>query len=342
MRYLRYIWLTLLLSACAREPRTVKPAFYWWKNRLQLSAAEQQAMAVTAAKTLYVRMFDVDIDAQTRMPVPVAPADLREPLPDSVDMVPVIFIMNTVWNNADSSLPRKLAENVAGLLARQCGTRTIREVQLDCDWTRSSRQAYFAFLEALRATPFVTGKTLSVTVRMHQVKYLSSSGIPPADKGLLMCYNMGRLREWNDQNSILNMDDLKAYTGRDRITKYPLPLDLGLPLFEWCVLFRNREYAGLLRNISHTQLNDGNTFRRNDKRRYTVLKDTTVSGYPLRRGETLRYEDSPMPLLRDAARYLSAQRQGRHDPAIILFHLDSTILTNHPAHELEELYDIFR
>lgn len=340
-KYRYHFFMALLLTACTRPERQITPAFYFWKQRVQLNSTEKQALQATGAQKLYVKLFDVNWDAARRIAYPVAIADFREPLPDSVELVPVVFLVNDVWQQQDTAWPAAMAQKVAGLLQQATPARPIREIQLDCDWTRNSQAAYFAFLRHLRNQPFFAGKQLSATIRMHQVKYLQSSGIPPVDKGLLMCYNMGDLRKWGDHNSILNMESLKAYTGNNRISSYPLPLDLALPLFEWTVLFRNRQYAGLLRNLERRQLEDRNVFRPEGSFLYTVVKDTVLNGYPLRAGETLRHETSEPVVLQKAAKYLARQRQ-TYSPVIILYHLDSLTLRKHQVHELEEIYNILR
>ncbi len=339
-RLLIFIALLALAASCS-EPRAVTPAFYFWKQRLQLNATEKQAFSGIGAKKLYVKMFDVSWNAQLRVASPVAVADLREPLADSVELVPVVFLVNEVWQHPDTTWPAQLAERVSTLLQQLAPKRSIREIQVDCDWSRTTKTAYFAFLHHLRAQPFFAGKALSVTIRLHQVKYLKSNGVPPADKGLLMCYNMGDLRKWGDHNSILNMETLEAYTGNDRISNYPLSLDLALPLFEWTVLFRNRQYAGLLRNMRLEQLENRTLFQPAGEFLYTVLKDTTVNGYRLRPGEVLRHETSGQAVLRQAAEHLARQRQP-YAPTVILYHLDSLTLSKHPTNELEEIYRILR
>lgn len=333
--------LLIMAFASCRERRIVTPAFYFWKQRVLLNNTERQAFQATGAQKLYVKMFDVNWDAAKRIALPVAIADFRETLPDSVELVPVVFLVNDLWQMTDTTWPALMAQRVCTLLQQTLPARNIREIQIDCDWTRNSKTAYFAFLRHLRNQPAFTGRQLSVTIRMHQVKYLQSNGVPPADKGLLMCYNMGDLRKWGDHNSIINMSSLKAYTGTNRISNYPLSLDLALPLFEWTVLFRNREYAGLLRNMETAQLEDRTTFRPEGQFLYLVLKDTTVNGHTLHQGEVLRHETAGPEVLRQAATHLARQRQP-YNPTIILYHLDSLTLRKHQSHELEKLYNILR
>jgi hypothetical protein len=324
MDKLKYCAIFILLTACTTKPREITRGFYFWKQRYE-------GQTNPLAKKLYVKMFDVTWDATAKKAIPVAILDKRAPFPDSVEIVPVVFIMNEIWQKEDTLL---MAQRICQLLEQLC--KEAKEVQLDCDWTRNSKETYFAFLRNLRHQAFMKGKQLSVTIRMHQVKYIRSNGIPPADKGLLMCYNMGDLRKWGDHNSILNMEELKAYTGDDHIRHYPLSLDLALPLFEWSVLFRNKQYAGLLRNIESTQLENTTLFTRNGKQLYTSMQDTTLNGYMIRRGDVIRFETCSPDLLKKAARYLSRQRQN-YNPAIIFYHLDS----KYDQHELETIYNIF-
>lgn len=331
MDKLKYLTIILLCTACSTKPREVTHAFYFWKQRYQGETA------APLANKLYVKMFDVAWDATKHIAHPVAILDKRANFPDSTEIVPVVFLMNEIWQKEDTLL---MAQRVCTLLEKLCKDVKVKEVQLDCDWTRNSKETYFAFLRNVRQQAFMANKQLSVTIRLHQVKYTRSNGIPPADKGLLMCYNMGNLRKWGDHNSILNMEELKAYTADDQIRHYPLSLDLALPLFEWSVLFRNKLYAGLLRNMESTQLENTTLFKQQGKQLYTSLLDTTLNGYVIRRGDVIRLETCSPDLLKKAARYLSRQRQD-YDPTVIFYHLDPLILRKYDRHELETIYNIF-
>ncbi|SEN46379.1 hypothetical protein SAMN04488505_110219 [Chitinophaga rupis] len=332
-------WLLYLFCCClaCTKPRPITRAFYFWKQRYQPDSTELNTLNTLRMQRLYVKMFDVTLAADKHTAVPVARLDQRSPFPAGIQVIPTVFIVNDVWKqvNADT-----LARQVAQLLA-QTSPQQAGEVQIDCDWTRNSKTAYFAFLQALRRQPFMQGKQLSVTIRLHQVKFLATSGAPPADKGLLMCYNMGNLRQYGDHNSILNMNDLESYAGNKRIAHYPLSLDLALPLFRWSVLFRHRSYAGLLRNLEENDFSNHRIFSKNGEQLYTVLKDTIVKGYPLHAGEEVRYETCPPALLWDAARYLAKQRQ-HYNPVVIFYHLDENELNKYALPELEKTYSILR
>ena len=53
-----------------------------------------------------------------------------------------------------------------------------------------------------------------------------------------MCYNMGNWCKYGSQNSILDIVELKKYANNN-ISAYPMPIDIGLPLFKWAVAYWN-------------------------------------------------------------------------------------------------------
>jgi len=344
MRIYLLILLTLLLAACRHEaPRQPEPAFYYWKQSWTGNPLELQYLQQLPAKKLYIKMFDVSPDAGGK-PIPVAVFRQQAPLPQGQPLVPVIFIMNEVWAQlkdtaeitAFTGKTSRLLEDMAMALP----DRQIREVQVDCDWTQTSSSPYFQFLTTLKSQPFFRDKTLSATIRMHQVKYRTSSGTPPVDKGLLMCYNMGDLRKAGDHNSILDPATMKAYIGSDRISNYPLPLDIALPLFSWTVLFEQGQYKGILRNIGAAELDNRELFIPQGKHLFVVKNDTLFNGYLLRKGSELRRETTNIELLKSAASLVAKQKQD-YNPTIIFYHLDAATLKNYPLHELQETYRLF-
>jgi hypothetical protein len=337
---IRLICLLLLCVGCNTHiQRKVTPAFYYWKQSWTGNTTELQYVKQLPAKRLYIKMFDVDLDEITKEPVPVAIFRQRAPFPDSVEIVPVVFIMNEVWGKADTSL----APKIALLLQQLCDSipaARMPEIQLDCDWTKTSRTTYFSFIQQIKEQPFFQHRQLSATIRMHQLKYLASSGVPPVDKGLLMCYNMGDLHKYGDHNSILDVATINTYIGNNRVAAYPLPLDIALPLFEWSVLFRNGQYIGILRNVGEQELNNTLLFTHRGERLYTVQKDTLLNGYLLQKGNVIRRETSSNKVLETSARIVAAQRQA-YDPIIIFYHLDSVTLHNYPLDELQKIYRFF-
>jgi len=176
---------TALGAACSRSSaRATGPAprraFYYWRTTLRLADAERGALARLHVDRLYVRFFDVDGPAAA--PRVAAPVEVSEALPAGLDVVPVVFLRADVWRDAPPGAPAELAGKVWGAvdaLARRAGVQP-HELQLDCDWADTTRAAYFAFLERVRALARANGVATSATIRLHQVKYRERTGVPPA------------------------------------------------------------------------------------------------------------------------------------------------------------------
>ena len=115
------------------------------------------------------------------------------------------------------------------------GIRNVREIQIDCDFTSRSMKAYYQFLssvgtvlseswvDSLRTVP----TELSTTIRLHQL----SMPAPPVDYGVLMIYNTGDPRKFDERNPILDIRDVSPFL--NRLDKYPLPLAAAYPVFSW-------------------------------------------------------------------------------------------------------------
>jgi hypothetical protein len=69
------------------------------------------------------------------------------------------------------------------------------------------------------------------------VKYRERTGVPPVDRGMLMFYNMGRFSADPEARAIFDLESARRYLAR--ISSYPLPLDLALPMWSWTVAPRS-------------------------------------------------------------------------------------------------------
>jgi primosomal protein N' len=54
---------------------------------------------------------------------------------------------------------------------------------------------------------------------------------PPVDYGVLMIYNTGDPRKFDERNPILDIRDVSPFL--NRLDKYPLPLAAAYPVFSW-------------------------------------------------------------------------------------------------------------
>ncbi len=340
------------MSSCKQQkPQvTVDRGFYYWKSKLQLTLTETAALQQLEVKKLYVKFFDVVVAEDGPGPSPVAKIELdsnslQTLSTNYVEIIPVVFITNETLQTLDSAGLTLLGENIIRLLNRRSELKNLRpfkELQIDCDWTTSTKLQYFFLLEQINermnASDFFEKSILSATIRLHQVKYSSKSGIPPVDRGLLMCYNMGNLKNPATNNSILELAELKKYLGG--LQNYPLQLDYALPVFSWYVLYRSGQYKGIIHQLAKKDLNSSiGEWKQN---RFTFQKDTVLNGISFQGQDQLRFEENTADELLKSAAYITQQSATQQQHFTVSFyHLDSLLLIKHPIHELETIYRKF-
>lgn len=336
---LRLLLLLLLFSAC-RHDRKVNTSFYYWKTIYKTDAAESAFRKRLHVNKLYVRIMDVDADGGTYQPVPISPITFNDKLPDSIGIVPVVFIVNDILKKATQpqldDLAKKILVFVKGK-AEQAGKSNYSELQIDCDWTLSTRDNYFYLLKKLHEQTEKQHQILSGTLRLHQLKNQKRNGIPPADKVMLMCYNMGNLRKYGHQNSILDVAELKKYANSN-ISNYHLPVDIALPLFSWAVAFRNKQYIGIPKQVSYQDLNNPIQFIKIQDNFYRAKTDLPQFG--LRVNDEVRWENSALPALQNTAKYLSGLITS-DTINVAYYHLDAATIKAFTYDDLDKITRLF-
>ncbi len=337
---LALLLLASLLPSC-HHPKTINTSFYYWKTIYKTNTTEAAYLHHFNTHKLYVRIMDVNMDDDGTTPIPISPVIFKGKIPDTVQIVPVVFIVNDVLKTLDTPKLNDLANKIILFVnskVEQAGKKRFNELQIDCDWTATTRDSYFYLLNRLKLNPVLKHKILSATLRLHQLKNQRSSGIPPVNRVMLMCYNMGNLRRYGHQNSILDISELKKYAN-DNIGRYPMPTDIGLPLFKWAVAFRDQEYLGISKRIKKVNLIDKNQFIFIANNIYKAAKDLPEFG--LNKADEVRWEDISMPDLEAAASYLSPLIK-TDSVNIIYFHLDETIVKSYSYHDLETVSNLLR
>ena len=339
-----YIAITVFACCHTAPPKQVTPAFYYWKSVAAISKEERKVVDQLGVQKLYVKCFDVVWDKQTNSAVPVAKINIPDASLHAFTIIPVVFITNEVFQyTKDSMAIAPLANKVVALLlqiVQQYQLPPPPEIQFDCDWTATTKDQYFQLLRLIKEQLKQNGygaTVLSATIRLYQCRYLSKTGVPPVERGLLMCYNMGNLKNPVTNNSILEVKELEKYIGS--LHSYPLPLDVALPLFDWKVLFRKGQYAGLVKELNNDRLNN-NPAVTADGNRYTFLRDTSIERYTFYTGDVLRDEQSAYKDIMAAARLVNRQLNNQ-SLSVILYHLDSLTLSKYPIHELEDMLHSF-
>ena len=330
---------SILLSSCRKKQ--VNSSFYFWKTVYKDTPAESAWLRHFKTRKLYIRIMDVAIVDGDPRPVPVSAIAFQNKVADSIQLIPVVFIVNDVLRNAGKPQLNELANKIVGFVngkIEQAGKSSYNELQIDCDWTATTRDNYFYLLKKIRAAKALKAKTLSATLRLHQLKNQKGSGIPPVNRVMLMCYNMGNLRLYGNQNSILDLDELKKYANQN-IGNYHLPIDIGLPLFSWAVAFREKTYIGITKRINKDTLDNKNQFIFKGNNIYQTLTD--LPQYGLNRDDEIRWETITTNDLQAVAKYLSPLLK-TDTVNIIYFHLDAAALKAYTYETLEKTNHMFR
>ncbi len=336
--------VSLLISCKPKkesEGIVAEPAFYHWKSVFAPTTSELNLLNRLKVETIYLRFFDVEWNEITRQPSPIA--QLRMPdktviKKERLKIIPTVFITNECIQKMSMAQCGSLAKNIVSLIKNMMdvnNVEAVKEIQIDCDWTASTKERYFALLQALQMEDSL--HLFSATVRLFQVKYEKQTGVPPVKKGLLMCYNMGNLKDPTIKNSILDVTEFKKYSGN--LGSYPLPLDIALPLFDWYVLFRQGSYAGLIRNMDEQTLKDIAVPK--SEHLYAIKRDTLLSGYDLKKGDVIRYEKSDYKEIMKTAALIKDKMTSQH-LRISLYHLDSLLLKKYTPDEIENIFNSLR
>ena len=196
---------------------------------------------------------------------------------------------------------------------------------IDCDWTPSTQEAFFLFLKKMRHK-LPPGTTLCATIRLHQYKFPQKTGVPPVDRGMLMCYNTGDVDEEGEHNTIFHPDDaLKYLDGAPK--NYPLPLDLALPLFSWGLVFREGELWKIIPGpLPFEAMRNSGKWIENpildhfSAQLWELKEGTFLGGHYLRPGDHLRVSVTSPELLFKAAS-LARKLDLADDANLAFFHL---------------------
>src|SRR5690606_2105981 len=172
------------------------------------------------------------------------------------------------------------------------GFENFDEIQIDCDWTESTRDSYFQFLKELKE---ISQKNIGSTLRLHQVKFRNKTGIPPADKVYLMCYATSSPIEEIEKNSILDLELLKDYL--NDVDRYLLKKDVALPIYSWAIVTNHLGKKKLINGVSASDL-DNENYKKLKDGFYRIEADTFLKGIYINKGFEVKLETISAELLR--------------------------------------------
>ena len=96
-------WVVLFFASCRKQPPAVPraaPSVYYWRTVLTFSPEERAFLRRHHIGKVYLRYFDVAPDQITDEPVPVATLQWRDSVPGGIEIVPVVFIVNSCLDAA--------------------------------------------------------------------------------------------------------------------------------------------------------------------------------------------------------------------------------------------------
>lgn len=296
----------ILTLSCTVESQTHNSVYYW-KTTFAPDSTELAFLAEHKIDRIYLHMFDVAIEQNyangSAEVVPIATTRFSAAVPGNVEIVPVAYITIEALR-AMSGKEQMFANLIVDRLQAMCSYNEcgkIREMQLDCDWTSGTKDSYSSLCRFVRDSLGKNGILLSVTVRLHQLREIP----PPADRGVLMLYNTGALKNPETKNSILDPNVVRPYLKQ---TNYPIPIDYAYPVFGWGVKFKEGKFVSIVSEY-----------------------DAVKSGDESIRKERPSYQEIM------SVKKIVEEKLGKPSEGNILYHLDSEQLKNYTDYEINQI-----
>lgn len=325
---------------CENKKQQVARSFYYWKSEFAISDEENRLLDTLHVNKLYVKYFDVDWNNELQKPIPVATINFENKGHFYKTIIPVVYIVNNVLVNLKSEDVADLAIKISRKINEINLDNNIvcKEVQFDCDWSDATQKKYFALLQELRKYFPARDYTLSATIRLHQVKYRERTGVPSVDRGMLMFYNMGNVKSPDTSNSIFNKKLAEKYI--DRISKYPLPLDVALPIFTWGIHFRGTKPNSIVNNLSTENVKLSGLFTQRNKQVWIANDGCFFRGEYFLKEDILKMEEVTPEVCNEAIDLLLPEIKNTNFN-VAFYHFDSTNTKRYEIKNLEAMYHRF-
>lgn len=327
---LSIVSLCLFAVSCGNKKKEVVAegnAVYYWRTTFRMNDYERNFIKEHNITKVYVRFFDVVENWDGRI-MPVGTMIFIDKVPQDIEIVPTVYISSEAIARYEEIKDKMLAriEDMASANGVKYG-----EIQIDCDWTESSAEKYFAFMKEFKTMLEPKGIGLSTTVRMFQLDY----DAPVADYGVLMCYNTGDIKKWETDNSILDINDVKPYA--KKLGGYDLPLSVALPCFSWDVTFGvEKNLLGI--EYDSYDFSDTKRFSKISENKYEIDKDRERDSYydywtPC----YVRHEEVSLKDILET-KDMIVSKMSNAPLQIVLYQLDSVNLSKFSSDDVEEIY----
>lgn len=328
-------------NSCTNTTNTTVPVtrkncngIYHWKTVFNPDSTEWDFIKRHNIGRMYVRMFDVAHDPTTNLwsceneIIPVGTTRFLQQIPDSMEVVPTVFITMDAFRRIDSNSDEH-ARKIFNRISAMCEANKIpnvHEIQIDCDYSQYDSYRFNNFCKFIKELLPDTIE-LSATIRLHQL----TQSLPSVDRGVLMVYNTGGISSPKTKNSIINISDIKSYLN---FSKCKIPLDVAYPAFQWSLLFRNDKFMGILYRMDWS---DTTLYQPIDSNRYRVLCNHDCGETSLKEGDIIRTETSDINMILQVKRNIEEKY---NFGSAILYHLDNKNLSTYNDDEIHKIYTI--
>lgn len=326
-----FLLIILFLGGCKSEntPKDLGRAVYFWKTTFELSQNEKSFLLKNKIEKIYLRFFDVDMLQNEAIPKGIVSVKSEV----NQEIVPTVFITNRVFERLNYDQIEVLSVKVFRQINKILSTH--KEIQFDCDWTLTTKNKYFFFIEKIKEK---SPKNLrfSATIRLHQIKFYEKTGIPPVDEGVLMLYNTGDWRKLAKENSLFNAQTTMNYL--DNLSKYPLELNYAFPFFQQVLAYRNGIFYTFIKNCTLGEIEANAAFEKTEiENQFLCKKDVQFKNISFRENDILKFENSEFEkIFKTKNRIL--QKTKALKTTLILYHLDEKNLSNYPQGQISEFF----
>ncbi|MGK0391266.1 MAG: hypothetical protein ACI94Y_004028, partial [Maribacter sp.] len=165
------IFLSFLILSCSPE-KEITRGMYFWKVNQEIDAVDTDFLIKNNIQNYYVRFFDIGWNSSLgAIPLGALHQNKRinnnekaigkfKVLSDSlitrknIQIVPVIFIKNEVMKNIKKDDINELIKNIQFKINEiweiEFHDFKCDEIQIDCDWSKTTKDNYFYFLEEFK------------------------------------------------------------------------------------------------------------------------------------------------------------------------------------------------
>lgn len=367
----------VLSSGNRENDHKVIRSFCYWKTNLYFQEEDDSLVSKLDVKHMYVRFFDVDYNPYSKEPLPVATIWDISFNKSNPEITPSIFITNEVVLKSDTkqldSLAVRMAKRIEQIGKKMNDTKAdiiasnivypkdyykqkdykplnydsvrsaesaklkvaFKEILIDCDWTEKSQKNYFYLLKQIKSQ--LPSSKIAATIRLWQYKYATKAGIPPVDKGLLMCYNITKPDDLQTKNSIATSEELAQYITHG---DYKLKLDIALPLYSWAVAFRGNQFKGILSDYDQL-IKDTSKVKKTSDTKYVLQDDILVGQTYLRNGDEIRIEKISDSELDKMISIIKNKIQIDNQTKVTFFSFDKKYINDYGTENISNYYARF-